>query len=476
MTTTSNQDSPAATILVIDDEASICFAFERFFGARGYRVLSAGTGAQGLALCRSELPDILFVDVRLPDADGLDLLEELHSMVPDSCIIVITAYGSLNAVTRAIREKAFDCLVKPLDLDRALDLAEQFVEARSRLASASMVEPDARQTDLTTDAFPVIGESAAMQGVFKAVARAAATDASVLITGETGTGKDLIARSIHRLSDREAKPFGAVNCGALPEALVESELFGHRKGTFTGADSDKVGRFEAADGGTLFLDEVGELPPSSQVKLLRFLDSHVIERLGDVTPRQLDVRILAATNQPLAEAMAAGGFRQDLYYRLAVLEIHIPPLRKRREDILPLAEHFLSECTGDTVPPRLSRKAASVLEAYNWPGNVRELRNAIEHALAMTTGNVVLPLHLPHHVRATSTAVQDDSAGAPERALDDYLREIGTEGRDLYQRAVMPIETELIRRVLNECNGNQSEAAQRLGLHRNTLRKKLQEG
>ncbi|MCF7855041.1 MAG: sigma-54 dependent transcriptional regulator [Candidatus Pacebacteria bacterium] len=455
-----------ATILVIDDEASICYAFERFFEARGYRVLTSGTGVEGLEHCRAEKPEVVFVDVRLPDADGLDLIAQVQTILPASCIVVITAYGSLETVTRAVQEKAFEFLVKPLDLDQAHSLVEQYLHARRKTQRHA--------TEKAADEMPrVIGHSASMQDVFKAVARAAAADASVLITGETGTGKDLIARSIHRLSARAKNAFVAVNCGALPETLVESELFGHRKGAFTGADQDKMGRFEAADGGTLFLDEIGELPPSSQVKLLRFLDSHMIERLGDTSSHHLNVRILAATNQPLNTAMAQGTFRQDLYYRLAVVEMRIPSLRERIDDIVPLAEHFIQTCSRQKERPMLSPQATAVLKSYDWPGNVRELRNAMEHALTMSTGNLILPVHLPHHIRAGGKGEDAIETAQQTNAVRQYLDRVGTAGDELYERTITPVEKEVIQRVLDECQGNQSRAAARLGMHRNTLRRKL---
>lgn len=464
-----------ASILIIDDEAPICFAFERFFGNRGYRVKTAGTGSEGVALARNSSADIIFVDVRLPDADGLDLLGELREMLPQTCIIVITAYGSLDSVTRAIREQAFECLAKPIDLDHAFNLVQQFLHARQTT--------HASETDKTTtitssgQVMPrVIGNSAAMQKVFKAVARTAVTDASVLITGETGTGKDIIARSIHQISARSSKPFAAVNCGALPEPLVESELFGHRKGTFTGAEQDKNGRFETADSGTLFLDEIGELPLSSQVKLLRFLDSHTIERLGDVTPRHLDVRILAATNQPLAAALEQGQFRRDLYYRLAVIEIYIPPLRERQGDILPLARYFTSLQNSSEQPALITPQAEHALKSYAWPGNVRELRNAMEHALIMAAGNPILPVHLPGHIISDNNTIDHDSEparNALDRILDECVNHADTKDANLYEQVITPLEERLIHRVLEECGGNQSKAAAKLGIHRNTLRRKL---
>ena len=475
MTTTSNQDSPAATILVIDDEASICFAFERFFGARGYRVLSAGTGAQGLALCRSELPDILFVDVRLPDADGLDLLEELHSMVPDSCIIVITAYGSLNAVTRAIREKAFDCLVKPLDLDRALDLAEQFVEARSRLASASMVEPDARQTDLTTDAFPVIGESAAMQGVFKAVARAAATDASVLITGETGTGKDLIAQLIHQKSERKLYPFVAVDCGAIPETLFESEMFGHEKGSFTGAIQQRKGKFELANKGTLFLDELCNLPLKQQTKLLRVIQNRTITRLGGKEMIDVDVRLISSCNKPITELVEHGDFKDDLYFRINEFHISIPPLRERKRDIILLANFFRIESNNELQKDvkGFSVSAVNQMMEYGWQGNVRELKNVIKKAVLLCDAKHIKPEHLMF--MGSDKAMNRKKTFADKRDKpEDKKYPPKSEHTNTISEAVKDTKRQQIKQALDQTSGNKSQAAKILGISRRQLYREME--
>jgi len=459
-----------ASILVIDDEEAICFAFQRHFEPLGFRVRVAPTGAAGLAAYLQEPADVVFLDVRLPDADGLDILARLRERDPTSRVVIITAHGSLETVTRALRGRAFEYLVKPIDLDRAAELAALAL-ASDRAAAADAGSPPATGP---VDSFALVGRSPAIQEVYKHIGRVAESDSAVLILGDTGTGKELVARAIHRHSRRSAGPFVAVNCGALPEHLVESELFGYARGAFTGATTEKPGRFEAADGGTLFFDEVGELPPAAQVKLLRFFDTQTVERLGSVEAIRLDVRILAATNCDLAGAMAAGRFRQDLYYRLAVIQIALPPLAARAEDVLPLANHFLAQRTPPgRKPPILSREAAAWLQAYPWPGNVRELRSAIEHAAVASGGGPILPAHLPEAVRQGAAKPPADAPADLGAMIEQFVAALadGSPYREVMER----LEKALIRRALADAGGNQSVAAERLGLHRNTLRNKLRD-
>ena len=466
----------AANILVIDDEESICFAFRRYFQQRSFRVEVAATAREGLARFRQCRPDVVFLDVRLPDANGLDVLEEIRHTDPRACVIVITAYGTLETVTRAIRGKAFDYLVKPLDLDRAADLVAEALASRATApATASAAAPGGPAEGDTEEAPLLVGSSAAIQEVYKQIGRVAQADAAVLIHGRTGTGKELVARAIHRHSPRRDGAFVAVNCGALPENLVESELFGYVRGAFSGAEADKPGRFEAADGGTLFLDEVAELPLAAQVKLLRFLDSQTVERLGSIRSIELDVRILAATNRDVRRAIQAGTFREDLFYRLAVVQIELPGLADRREDIPALADHFLAQRTARGAPAaHLSEAAADVLGRHDWPGNVRELRNAIEHAAIVCGGDVILPQHLPEAIRAVGRPHPAGAEGL-QAALRVYLDLLPPTPGDRYRAALEPLEEALLRRALAETHGNQSAAADLLGLHRNTLRKKLRQ-
>ncbi|MFA4943860.1 MAG: sigma-54 dependent transcriptional regulator [Lentisphaeria bacterium] len=461
------------SLLIIDDEEAIRYAFCRHFAARGHRVAAAATLAAGLAALQRQPPDLLFLDLCLPDGNGLDLLARLRTERPALPVVAITAYGSLDTVVKALEGKAFDYLPKPFDLALADALVRK---AEAALAAAAEPGPEA---GAVRDRCGFVGRSPAIQEVFKQLVRAAATDASLLLLGETGTGKELAARTLHQLSPRRAGPFVAVNCGALPETLVESELFGHAKGAFTGATADRPGRFEQASGGTLFLDEIADLPLPAQVKLLRVLDTRQVEPLGGTAARDVDLRIVAATNRDLQRDVAAGCFRADLYYRLCVVQIRLPPLRERRDDLPLLASHFLDRFTAGRctlAPATLDR-----LRAAEWPGNVRELRNALEHAcLAAGGAGPLLPDHLPPSLRgaAGGTAAAAPPAAGPEllrQWLEALAAAADAPGR-LYARALGLLEQELFRLALERTGGNRSAAADLLGLHRNTLARKLDAG
>ncbi len=449
-------------MLIIDDEDSICLAFKRFFSRRGWDVATAATGKAGLDACAAHEARVVFLDVRLPDIDGLEVLDRLGQEQPDTQVIMISAYGSLETITQAVKGKAFDYLAKPIDLDRAGELAERALQAGPRAVTApTAAEPETR----------IIGRSHVMQEVYKRIGLVAQTDSSILIIGDTGTGKELVARAIHEHSSRAAEPFVAINCGALPENLVESELFGYAQGAFTGAEQARPGRFEAADGGTLFLDEVGELPLPMQVKLLRVLDDQRVERLGSHESIHLDVRILAATNRNLEKEVEAGRFRSDLFYRLNVIHVSLPPLRARREDIKPLAEHFLTQLTRGHKD-LLTDETKEILERYSWPGNVRELRNAMEHAVVVSAGQPILPQHLPASLHDPVGSASDSDR---PKALRHYVAALNNVDEDLYKIALEPLERLVIEMALERCGGNQSKASEILGIHRNTLRTKIRE-
>ncbi len=468
------------TLLVVDDEQAICVAFQRFFQARQWTVRVAPGVTKALALFADVRPDVVFLDVRLADGSGLELLHALRAADPDACVVIITAYGSLDVATQAVQRGAFDVLVKPLDLDKVAQVAESAWHARQMLRTAAAAPPGLEPGN----AAGIVGTSPAMQRLYKQIAYIAAAEGAVLVTGETGSGKELVVRAVHEYSRRRDQPFVAVNCGALPENLVESELFGHVRGAFTGAHADRAGRFECADGGTLFLDEIGDLPQPAQVKLLRVLDTGVVERLGSTQSKHFDVRVVAATNRNLDEETRAGRFRADLFYRLAVLRIEVPRLADRSEDIVLLARYFLARrhppeqtapgAAGAAWPQTtvLSPEAETALRAYGWPGNVRELKHVVEQAAVLAGGGRILPDHLPGFVRSPTLA-----GHAPDdfrQLVRDYLARTGGGQQPLYQGIVEAAEAEAIRFALTRCQGNQTEAAVLLGIHRNTLRHRLQ--
>ncbi|MBQ6472780.1 MAG: sigma-54-dependent Fis family transcriptional regulator [Victivallales bacterium] len=431
------------TILVIDDEESICYALRRYLEKRGYRVETAANGAGALPWCGKA--QLAFLDVRLGQEDGLALLAQMRERNPQLAVVVMTAYGTLETVSRAMALGAFDYVTKPLDMKRAEELV-------CRALAGNADQTQGEEAPHAENGF--VGSSPKMQELFKNLLRYAGMDAPVLITGETGTGKELAARLIHSKSRRSQAPFVAVNCGALPENLVESELFGHRRGTFTGAEQDKRGLCAAAHSGILFLDEVGELPLPAQVKLLRFLDSGQFWPLGASEPMSVDVRVIAATNRDLKEAVEQGGFRADLFYRLAVLQIHTPALREHAEDIPELARYFLAQVNGRL---QLDDPAIRELTRRQWRGNVRELRNAIWQAATTSQGALVSVANLPKGKAETGGD-----------ALQQYVNSLSLDGQAM-ERAVRELQTRLIRRALDECGGNQTLAAERLGLHRNSL-------
>jgi len=449
------------SILVIDDENTICSAFEQFFVPRGWTVEISATASEAVTKSRIKKPDVVFLDIRLPDGSGLEIMDSIAKVSPGSSIIIITAYGSLDTVIKAIDGKAFDHLFKPLDLDRAEQLAKRAMtgkhKRRNMPSTTRKVEPCPC----------LIGTSTAMQEIYKRIGLVARSESSVLILGETGTGKELAALAIHNYSNRREGPFVAVNCGSIPENLAESELFGHEKGAFTGAETTRKGRFEAADGGTLFLDEIGELSASAQVKLLRVLDSKTIERVGTVKPIKLDLRIIAATNRPLNADVSRGRFREDLYHRLNVIHIQLPPLKERTGDIEQLSLHFLA-CFGHNSG--IEPETLKLLNNYSWPGNVRELQNAMEHAALVSSGTPVIPENLPLSIRTPGK-----QSGDFDNMLRNYIRYLPQGENRRYRTAVRNLEQALITEALEKTYGNRSRAADLLGMHRNTLRKKIRE-
>jgi DNA-binding NtrC family response regulator len=383
----------AHTILVVDDELNIRRVLERAFAKEGYQVQTAEGGHQALRLLAETPCDLMLTDVVMPDMTGLELLKRARQQHPNLQVVLMTAYGTIQTAVEAMRAGAFDFLTKPLDMEVLRKVV------RSALREATHAPKTAVRKSAKRKQTVFIGESPAVRKVLETVERVADTRTTVLITGESGTGKELIARMLHERSSRADKPFVAVSCAAIPETLLEVELFGAVKGAYTGADTDRIGKFEAANGGTLFLDEIGDIPPLIQVKLLRVLQEREIERLGSNTPIPIDVRLVTATNRDLEAAVESGAFRSDLYYRLQVVHIHLPPLRERREDIPLLADYFLKKFAEENgrALRTISAEAMRLLQNACWKGNVRELENVIESAvvLAPPDAEILLPEHLP---------------------------------------------------------------------------------
>jgi two-component system response regulator AtoC len=444
-------------LLLVEDERIVRITVRDAVAKAGYRVTDLADGAAALRAAEAERFDIVLTDVRLPGVDGIALFRRIRQIHPDAAVLLFTAHAELQDAVAVMREGARDYIEKPFEMD---ELLLRLGRVRDELAFRRAMETGASGRP-PAGGMPIRGISAATRRLVERVEAAAASDVNVLITGETGTGKDLCARTIHDRSRRAGKPFIAVNCAALPETLLETELFGHEKGAFTGAERRRTGRFEAANGGTLFLDEIGELPLAAQVKLLRVLETSTFEPVGSSKSITVDVRIVAATNRDLAEAVARGALRQDLFYRLNVVDIEIPPLRERPGDVPILLSEFLAEIAarqGRPVPA-LDPSAIAALATYRFPGNVRELIHALERAVAVSRGGVIRLEHLPP---AISTAEGDAGAAADE----------GPEGEGQVEplaSAVARFERQYIRRVLDRTGGHRGRAAALLGISRKAL-------
>lgn len=448
----------SARILIVEDEEKLRRVLAIQLESNGYEVECAGSAEDAVRM--SERARLVLTDLRLPGMDGMELLERLRRQNERLPVIVMTAFGSVEIAVEAMKKGAADFLPKPFSMDHLMTVVRKALEVQTLREENLRL----REELGVRYAFPnIIGRGARMQEILAAVERVAPTRTTVLLCGESGVGKDLIARAIHHHSPRAAQPFVKINCTAIPENLMESELFGYEKGAFTGASSNKPGKFELADQGTVFLDEIGDVPPQVQVKLLRILQEREFERLGSNKTRQIDVRVVAATNVDLRRAIEEGNFREDLYYRLNVFPITIPPLRERREDIAFLAEHFLDRFAKqqNRPPLTLSPGAQQKLVAYDWPGNVRELENVIERALVMASGTVLNEdaIRLDHAPRRATATIAD-----AEPSNGGFLPN-GTTLEDH--------ERQLIREAMRRANGNKSQAARLLGLTRNALRYRL---
>jgi len=462
-----------ATILIVDDDAQLRHSFEKLLTAEGHVVRTSPTGEGGLELVRGSVPDLVIMDVRLPAMDGLAAFQAMHEIEPRLPVIVMTAYGSTDTAIEATKLGAFDYVLKPFDIPEMLSTIEKAIEAGHFMRSRVGLDV-AREADSSDVIF---GRSKSMQEVYKAIGRVASTDATVLIRGESGTGKELVARAIYQHSIRSDKPFLVINCVAIPETLLESELFGYEKGAFTGAVNRRVGKIEQAHCGTVLLDEIGDMPFSIQAKILRLLQEKSIERLGGRSPIPVDVRVIAATNRDLESALAEGRFREDLYYRLKVVTLRLPPLRERTGDIVMLAEYFLKRFAKEmnTTSPGITDEARNIMNNYSWPGNVRELANTIQKALIFSRGAPINGEEMSQAIRGES-AVQGVKADRDDDSVRQWVRRaLSTGGRDkVFTDVVDRFSGLLITEALTLTGGNRSQAAKLLGLSRPTLLAKIE--
>jgi two-component system nitrogen regulation response regulator GlnG len=476
-------------LLIIDDEPNICNTLQESLASDHLYVCTASSAKTGLEMVRRLMPDAVLLDVRLPDMSGLDVYTQIHEIDPRIPVILMTAFAKTETAIEAMRRGAFEYLVKPVDFRRLQTVLGKALEtSRFHHVPARLAEDEEQKDD---DADRIIGFSPAMQEVYKMIGRVAPQDATVLILGESGTGKELVARAVYHYSGRNQKPFLAINCAALPETLLESELFGHEKGAFTGADQRRIGKFEQVSGGTIFLDEIGDMSPATQAKALRLLQQQQFERVGGNVTIQTDVRIIAATNCDLAKLVEEGKFRRDLFYRLNGFTIALPSLRERPDDIPVLAEHFLKKFNRELKKTvrSMTVEALERLRRHDWPGNVRELESAIRFALVRASGDVLTADNLPESCRH---AIHAEAEGADSEAEDEadgtLLGAAGNipldlealtqsllkgESTNVYREVGNKVDQIVLETVLKHVNGNQLLAAEYLGISRMTLRQKL---
>jgi len=493
-------------VLVIDDDDDLRYSLKRVLSGRQYEVLEAASGEEGLVMAEKHSPHVILLDNRMGGMSGMEALQHLRGINPNSMIILMTAYGTTQTTIEAMKFGAFDYIMKPFDLKKILSLTESAITASKDLEKAGKEDaaPAVSKEDIEGG---IIGSSSAMQEVFKMIGQVAASDVTVMVTGESGTGKELIARAIFQNSLRGQKPYIAVNCAAIPENLIESELFGHEKGSFTGATNQRIGKFELCDGGTIFLDEIGDMALTTQTKILRALQEGEIQRVGSSETIKVDVRMLAATNKPLEEMVKEKTFREDLYYRLNVVRIQLPPLRERKEDVPQLIDFVLKRLARDSKAgtKSISPEVLTLLDQYGWPGNVRELENIIYRSAVLAQGEMILIKDLPQEVvKAIGSTVSPKAepttepaaepaiapaatveVAAPSEPLPEEAALLGQPTTDPYGAVYQAlrgtyetnilehVERELIVRALEESGGKQVKAAEIIGMTRATLRKRI---
>jgi nitrogen regulation protein NR(I) len=460
-----------STILIIDDDDQLRISFDRLLKEEGYGVRTAASGEAGIRMIADAIPDLVLLDVRLPGMNGLEAFKQIHRIEPKLPVIIMTAFGTTETAIEATKMGAFDYVIKPFDVPQMLSTIRQALEAGRFMRSP--VDMDASPDKIQGEA--IIGKSPAMQEVYKAIGRVSATDATVLVRGESGSGKELVARALYQHSARSENPFLVINCVAIPDTLLESELFGYEKGAFTGATHRRVGKIEQASGGTVFLDEIGDMPLNLQAKMLRLLQEKSVERLGGRETIPVDVRIIAATNRDLEHLITKSQFREDLYYRLKVITIWLPPLRERTGDIPLLADYFLTRFASELgiENPGITREALSMLVSSPWPGNIRELSNTLQKALIFNRG---APLSLAD---ITQAAGEDVKNQLNEEACDDQIRAwirnllSKRKQENLFENCMDHFGSVLVGEALNLTGGNRSQAAKLLGMSRPTLHAKI---
>ena len=460
-------------LLVIDDEKNVCYSLEKALASDELAVICTNTATDGIECVRSESPDVVLLDVRLPDFSGLEAYGKIREIDPRLPVIVITAHSTTETAIEAMKMGAYEYLLKPVELHQLREVVAGALDL-SRLSRVPAVLDGEERSEPQTD--PMIGQSAAMQNVYKAIGRVASQDVTVLIQGESGTGKELVARAIYQHSRRSKAPLLAINCAAIPETLLESELFGHERGSFTGADRRRIGKFEQASGGTLFLDEVGDMSLATQAKLLRLLQEQRFERVGGNETICTDVRIIAATNHNLANLTAAGRFREDLFYRLNVFVVQVPPLREHMEDLTLLVKHFVERTSRDLRKSihGVSPETMQMLLRHNWPGNVRELESTLKYAMVHASGNIITPDCLPDVLRMSGTMTQATAGDSVTLDVGQYSRRLlAANQSNVYHTVLSAVDRVVLGEVLRHTKGNQVEAARLLGVSRNTLRAKL---
>jgi two-component system nitrogen regulation response regulator GlnG len=469
--------SPMSKLLLIDDDQDVLYSIRRNIESPEVELTTASSGEDGLKLISKLKPDLVLMDIRMGGMNGLETLRRIRQLDTKLLVILMTAYGTTQMAIEAMKLGAYDYLLKPFEVPKLKEIVGNALKAARDMKQVVSYQPLLESEDYELG---IVGRSEPMQQVFKLIGQLAASDATALITGESGTGKELVARAIYHHSNRNKQAFLAVNCAAIPEQLLESELFGHERGSFTGATMQRVGKFEQCHQGTLFLDEIGDMTPATQTKILRVLQSGTFERVGGNAPIQVDVRIIAATNKPLEQAVAARQFREDLFYRLNVVRVHLPALRERREDIPLLVNYFLKKIARDQKqdPKSIASAAVKALEKYHWPGNVRELENVIRRAHVVAKSEALLTGDLPPEVTGGSSTSASSSAPTSEGVAGDMT----ALARQLFQIAkrhpklkVIPaVERELVIEALKETDDNQVQAAKLLGITRATLRKRIE--